>query len=368
VSPTLARRLNRAADMDTTPRCLLLAALLLGGCVQEAVSGPGGAPGAGSSSDPSCVDPGSCPGSGPGASGSGGPGGSSCGEQTVPIGGMQIEPNVLLVIDRSGSMAKLADNDVSRWDGLKTSLDAVLDQNAGKARWGLSLFPAGTQNSSCTPGAIDVPVAMGTEAAIKAAVNAFSTSQVDALEGRTPTGTTMNAVKSSGALVDPTRSNYVVLMTDGAPNCNSQDQVQPAIDALYAQSPSVRTFVIGFGADVTSSQGANLNAWAVAGHTDRPGAEKYYVANTVADLQQAFSAIVAGVATCTYQLQAPPADPDLVAPYLDGAPVQHDATNGFTYDAGSQTVSFHGTVCDLIRSGSVTKVEFIYGCAAPDVL
>jgi hypothetical protein len=95
------------------------------------------------------------------------------------------------VIDRSGSMAEKADNNVTKWDGLKTSLGAVLDENAGKAYWGLMLFPSGTQTDSCQAGTVDVPIALGDEAAVKSAVNAYSTQQISLLRGRTPTSATM---------------------------------------------------------------------------------------------------------------------------------------------------------------------------------
>jgi hypothetical protein len=292
---------------------------------------------------------------------------STCGVQTVPIGGTAVEPNIMLAIDRSGSMADPADasGSTSRWDALKGSLGMVLSQNAGKARWGLSLFPSGGYDDYCDAGQIDVPLALGNEAQVKAKVDAYSTEDVWYLEGGTPTGATMVAIKNAAVLTDTTRPNFLVLMTDGEPNCNSAGSVEPTIAALYAQATSVKTFVIGFG---EFGQAANLNAWAVAGHTDRPGTTKYYQANSATELQAAFQAIVSGVASCSYQLQTAPDDPTLVAPFLDGDAVARDATNGFTYDAATQSIVFHGTACDTVRSGTVASIEFRYGCAAPEIL
>lgn len=324
----------------------------------------GGAGNGGGGGDGTCIDPGSCP---DGTNAGNLPGGPNCGSQTVPLSSTKADPNVLLVIDRSGSMdTEIGNTGVTRWSGLQTSLNAVLDQNAGKARWGLSLFPAGTQNNSCDPGKVDVAITAGGEAAIKAVVNSYSTQQVGDLSGKTPTAATIQAMRTANALVDPTRPNYVVLMTDGQPNCGNADQVTPAIAALYAQSPSVRTFVIGFGAEVNSGSGKNLNEWAVAGHTEQAGPTKYFVAATVADLQNAFQSIVSGVASCTYQLQSPPADASLVAPYIDNQPVLDSSSDGFTYDAGSHTVTFHGIACDKVKAAS--KVDFIYGCPVGPIL
>ncbi len=374
---TTSYRPSRRASVLLTG--LGIVALPLGGCLADApapsdgtsngsssgdrnLTGPGG--------DPACIDPGSCT-TGTGGSGSGGgvPGGANCGAQTIPLGSTQVTPNVLLVIDRSGSMAEKADNNVARWDGLKSSLGVVLDDSAGKAYWGLMLFPSGTQNDSCQAGTVNVPIALGDEAAVKSAVNAYSTAQISALRGRTPTSATMQAVRSAGVLVDPARPNYVVLMTDGEPNCDNPQGVTPAIAALASQSPSVRTFVIGFGAGINGSSATNLNEWAAAGGTARTGAAtKYYPADTVAELQTAFDTIVTGVASCTYQLMSPPSDPALIAPYFDGVAVGQSTTNGFSYDAGSQSITFLGSSCAQLKASTVKKVEFVYGCGAATVL
>jgi hypothetical protein len=77
---------------------------------------------------------------------------------------------------------------------------------------------------------------------------------------------------------------------------------------------------------------------------------------------------VSSVASCEYKLDMPPADPGLVAPSFNGTPVGQSSTNGFTYDAATRTVTFHGSSCDQLKSGLVTKVEFTYGCPAPQIL
>jgi hypothetical protein len=143
--------------------------------------------------------------------------------------------------------------------------------------------------------------------------------------------------------------------------------VTPVVASLYAQSPSVRTFVVGIGAD-TDSNPQQLDEWAVAGHTDRTGApHKYYQANNVTDLQSAFAEIASGIASCTYQLSMAPPDPNLLVAEFDGVAVPDDPVNGATYDAGAQSVTFHGTSCDQLKSGSVKSVDFIYGCPSPPI-
>src|SRR6185503_8243900 len=83
--------------------------------------------------------------------------------------------------------------------------------------------------------------------------------------GNTPTNDTLKAELGAAAgLADATKANYVLLMTDGEPNCGGDEKaVQATIAQLYAQTPSVRTFVVGIG-DGTSSNPGALNKWAEA--------------------------------------------------------------------------------------------------------
>ena len=71
-----------------------------------------------------------------------------------------------------------------------------------------------------------------------------------------------------------------------------------------------------------------------------------------------------GVASCTFTLTSPPADPTLVVGELNGQPLAADAANGFTYDVGSETVTFHGSACQQIQNDPSTQVSVIYGCPA----
>jgi len=166
-----------------------------------------------------------------------------------------------------------------------------------------------------------------------------------------------------------------VLMTDGLPNCTGSPEtgVTPLIASLYAQSPSVRTFVIGFGSetapDPIASQATNpalLNDWAVAGHTDLPGPTKYYQAADAASLGAAFQDIVLGVAACTFNVSTMPPDPTLVVGYIDGMAIASDPVNGYTYDAATQSLTFHGTSCQQLQNESTAQVKIVYGCPPDD--
>jgi hypothetical protein len=334
---------------------LTAAALLMAGCL----GGPGH--GGGGSGDGS--------GSGNGAAGGGSGGNPSepqgCGKQTFPISTTKQAPNIMMVVDESGSMRdQIQGSNMSKWTALVGGVDNLLGKYSGSAQWGLSIFPHSPQNA-CAAGTLDVPVGPNTTMTILNKLNALTDQLIG---GNTPTNQTLQGMLGSAAgLADATRADYVLLMTDGLPNCGGDDKaVAATVAQLYAETPSVRTFVVGIGSDTNSNPTA-LNSWADAGHTARSGATHYYQVNTVNDLQQAFADIIGGVASCTYQLSMKPQDASLVVAYLNGMAVPNDPTNGTSYDAGSSSLVFHGTSCDQIKGGAITNVDVIYGCPSPPI-
>jgi hypothetical protein len=325
----------------------LAATILLSGCLGS-TAGHGGA------------------GTGTGDGGTGGAGipqaPMGCGKQTFPRQASKQSPNIMMSIDESGSMKDpIAGSNMSKWSALDGAVNALLGKYSGSAQWGLSIFPHSPANS-CSAGQVDIAVAAGTTTAILNKLNAMNDTNIG---GNTPTNQSLQALLGSAAgLADPTKSNYVLLMTDGEPNCGgSVKAVETTVAQLYAQTPSVRTFVVGIG-DGTSSNPAALNSWADAGHTARTGATHYYQVNTVNDLTTAFADIVNGVASCTYQLSQKPSDASLIVAYIGGVAVPQDATNGTTYDPGTNSLVFHGTSCDQIKSGASSSLDIVYGCPA----
>jgi hypothetical protein len=277
----------------------------------------------------------------------------------MTCGGMQfqlerIPPNVFLVLDRSGSMGDpiSATSTTAKWDDLKAALSQLVTNYDALVRFGLSMF---SSNNNCSAGLIDSMPADKNGMTVLAKVSAASPG------GNTPTAATLAAVLASGAVTDASRDNVVVLATDGLPNCTDTD-VQGKIAALYAAK--VKTYVIGVG-DGTASDPTLLNAWAVAGHTDRAGTTKYYQTNSQADLKAAFDAVAGGVVSCTFKMSAMVPDPNQVYVFENGTPVPNDPTNGFTYDDAGPTVTLHGTSCDSLKANPKNNVQVQYGCAIP---
>jgi hypothetical protein len=276
----------------------------------------------------------------------------TCGAQQFQL--ERIPPNVMLILDRSGSMGDSIDGTsaTTKWDDLKAALSQLVNNYDALVRFGVSLF---SSDNDCGPGMVASMPADKNGMAVLAKVAAASPG------GNTPTAGTLAAVLASGAVSDATRQNVVVLATDGLPNCSDTD-VQSKIAALYAVN--VKTYVIGVGTG-TASDPALLNSWAVAGHTDRPGATKYYQTNSQADLKAAFDAVAGGLVSCVFKMSAPVPDPNQVYVFDNGTPVANDPVNGFTYDASGPTVTLNGAACDALKANPMNDVKVQYGCAIP---
>jgi hypothetical protein len=276
-------------------------------------------------------------------------------------GGMEfalqrVEPNVMLVLDRSGSMKDAIANQssTSKWDDLKNAVSSLVQGYDSQMRLGASIF---SSNQDCAPGNIDVALAPA------AGQSVLTKLAAQGPDGNTPTATTLDTVIKQGLLDDATRGNYVVLATDGLPNCTDTD-VKSRIDKLYAATPSVKTYVIGIGA-ATNTDPALLNAWADAGHTARAGATHYYQTNSPQDLKAAFDAIVGGIVSCDFKMMQSAPDPSLITVTENGTAVSPSPTNGYSFDPSTNTVSLHGAACDLLRTTPSTKVSVVYGCPGP---
>jgi hypothetical protein len=295
---------------------------------------------------------------------------NACGGMSFAVD--RVPPNVTLVLDRSGSMrldVNAIDNTcytlvgdccngpTCKWMDLKAAVTSLVQRYDSKLRLGLNIFSA---DDACDPGTVLMPVAGAGGGVL---------TQLEATHpwGMTPTGAALELVRQKGGLTDPSRANYVVLATDGIPTteCGDND-VAGVIDRLYNMTPPVKTFVIGFGGE-TASNPQLLNAWAVAGHTARDGAVKYYQSNSQADLKAAFDQIAAGVASCTLKLSQTPPDPRQLYVALDGKAVPPDASNGFIYDPGSNTVTLNGQACAQVAASSSAKVQVNYGCPVAPV-
>ena len=284
-----------------------------------------------------------------------------CGGQLLTA--TAVAPNMLITVDRSQSMVTNTvpgTNGASRWTVARRVLKALTQTYQGGIRFGLALWPGNNQqcesnndNTNCR--GLDQGVAMdtGTAAMIGSYIDTATTCSLG-----TPIGRTLNSLVSYAPLGDMEHDNYVVLVTDGDENCGGNGPAEAT--ALRNRTPSVRTFVIGFGGEVNGGQ---LNMIATNGGTARAGGPPYYYqADNEAALEAAFDAIAGEVATCTYTLSSNPGDPSRIFVFLDDTQIPRDTAhaNGWDYEAGPMRLTFYGAACNQVRGGGELSVSF--GC------
>lgn len=278
--------------------------------------------------------------------GAGGGAGSCGGEK---FGHTPTEANVLIVLDRSCSMEERITPTETKWMSATGAVRQVTAQNISSLRFGLQMFSQYGQR--CSPGQIDVWVGANNVGAISQALPARADGSM------TPIGAALNVAANSGQLADPTRANFVLLVTDGIENCGGAPVNE--VQGLFMRG--VKTYTVGFGNAVDANR---LNEMAVRGGTARATLPRYFQADSPTDLQAALRSITAGATTCDYRLAQTPPDPTKLHVAVDGQffPRDPSRTAGWDYDAAGNRVILYGPACDVIAQRPGAKVSVIYGC------
>lgn len=264
------------------------------------------------------------------------------------------EADVVLVIDKSGSMSSRATDGATRWVALRSALNRVLPNVDGRLDLGLAVFPA---NNGCgvTTGRLTVPVRPMNASTIRALLQIFQPG------GNTPTASALAAVDDVLTASTSTRPRYLVLATDGQPNCGGPvSTVVSRLAALNARG--IPTFVLGIPGSSSALRTA-LNQMAVAGGRPRAGGTSFYEAVNTDQLASALRAITAAGSGCTYALEEVPTDPSLLRIQFNGMDVARDATNGWSFvDSTNRQVRFNGTSCTRLGAGTVVNIAALYNC------
>jgi len=273
-------------------------------------------------------------------------------------------PDLMLVVDKSGSMDDPLGTGEQKWQVMRNALNTVVTQYENGINFGLMLFPA---DDTCAAGNVLTGIAPTNSAAVSTSLNLTQPN------GGTPTHTTLQSslVYYSGIPVNPA-GRYVLLATDGQPNCldvgdPSIPSITQSIAAIQSLSANgIPTFVLGFG-DGINSDPATLQAMATAG-----GTMNYYAANSPAELQAALEAIAGelNVPSCTFSLEEIPADLDELGVYFDdvAVPRSPSQTDGWDYDPATNSITFYGLSCDDLQGGGVDQVRVDYGCGGGPVV
>jgi hypothetical protein len=317
---------------------------------------------------------------------------ANCGGLSVPL--TRRDANVIFVIDRSGSMADVTTDGVPKWTALGTALDTVLRRFGDEISIGMAFFPIELpprESGVYSPEEIcQVPGTLALEP------RPFQVLQLLDRFNATVPAASLRAVRQwYAAHPDLTGDRYVILATDGGPNCNQNGDPttcrctggagvcalatnmyarvncldeRPAIDEVQALArEGVRTYVLGLNG--TQDFADVLNRMADAGERPRAGEARYYPANSASELLNELGRITVALADCTLRLAMPPPDPNLVDVRLDGRSLYRDPRrrNGWDWgDDAHREIVFHGPVCDEVRKGTGgSRLVAAFGCSAP---
>jgi len=301
-----------------------------------------------------------------------------CGEEDFPLT-YDVSSDVLIVLDRSGSMMGML-------RGVKDAVNAVVSASDDKIWFGLMPFPNSVPPDECRMvaplSACDAPDMAHVTLGPNRAPDIAAVLTDLAVCGNTPTTDTLRSARAHLASAGTGHTQYVLLATDGLPNCNDtldgatcdcQDTENGclenpgactddaasyvAIDDLMADG--VKTYVLGMGSWAAADQDI-LNAMAEHG-----GTGTFYAAETPDSLLAAFEEIMGTVVlSCTFDLLPPEGvDENKVNFYIGEEVIPRDTghTSGWDYVDGN-TVEFYGSWCDTIKSGDVSGVKARFGC------
>jgi hypothetical protein len=341
-------------------------------------TGAAGAPVKGTGGSPSTGTGGSTASGGAvgtGGTGSGdinitGAGGQSCGQTNVSI--KPLPPDILIVQDKSGSMSdppgqNCTGANCSKWSQVSSAIDTVVQATDTNVNWGMTFFPI---DSTCglepTP---VVPVGPTNSQPIQAA---FAGNQPT---GKTPTAAALNAaVAYMKTLTDP-NPKFLLLATDGLPNCganapmiSTDDSAAAEMAVTDAMTAGFPTFVVGIATSTDATATNTLNAMAINGGYPQTGATtQYYSVTDTASLQTVLNKIIGMTLACTIPLTDKPANLANVAVSAQDAngnriQIPQDPTNGWSFDATMSNIVLNGSACIELQSVMLTQYQFIYAC------
>lgn len=305
-------------------------------------------------------------------------------------------PDILIVLDRSGSMIGLAGG-ANRWDPSISALKKLTASLTETVAFGLMLFPApsggagganmgvaiagtildglgipipglssggGADAASCAAGALEVPVDINSAGKIASVLDSMS-SRPDI--GSTPTTVTLQAAQAAldtGTCGDcPVTPKYVLLVTDGQPTCGGGgatvtaqadlDAVNSALDGLTAAG--IKTFVIGYDTASDPATAAAMDGFAMHGGTDH----QYPVENEQT-LVDELTAIAGSLVPCEFELTGVITDPNFVRVEIDGKTYVYGTD--WTIDGMKIILDPMGGACPKLRDAKLHNLRITREC------
>ena len=326
--------------------------------------------------------------------------------------------NMLIVLDKSGSMDDQPDGfDQKKWAAMKTALATALGKVETQMNFGLVLYPYAEpvqiplDHCDDVGNCCDISTIEGAGVVVPVQPGTVSVDQINAsLEqtgpgGGTPTAAALGAALdyfTTGEGASLTGDNYVLLATDGGPNCFDgpactamrcttnldgqcdsgnccddaagnlrcldDDNVTKKLQDLNAAG--IYTFVVGIPG--TEAYTTYLNGFAEAGGVPAVGMDQSYYAVSADAGVEGLTGVFESITTqllrdCDIVLPEMPSKLDLVNVAIDCSVVPQnddDSTSGWAFDQtpAPTSVIVHGPLCDTIQQKGAERIDVVFGC------
>lgn len=298
----------------------------------------------------------------------------------VSVSAAKADPEFLIVLDKSGSMggldhpacqaapadctgflafldARCGTGTYDRWTPSVNALANITGQLDATIPFGLMMYPS---DGECGATEIQVPIGLGTSAAIKGVFDNTCP------QGRTPTSAALLAARdefmarSGGPDAAPT-APYVLLVTDGAPNCvDGGDPDQATWDAVEQLAQAgIRTYVIGYDTKNDAGLAQVLDEAARRGGT---GDMAHRPVEDEASLTTEFQSIAMNAVSCTYVLNEEVKDAAFVLVKLNGTQINLDEPDGWSLGADKISVTLTGASCNTLQDGNTNLLDISVEC------
>lgn len=276
-------------------------------------------------------------------------------------------PDILIVLDRSGSMLS-----GGRWGPSISAIRTFTTTLDSAVSFGLMVFPAlggggggggPLGGGSCTPGKLDIPFAVGNATKIANALVLATPSPT----GQTPTAASMQAAlqyfDTTPCADCTTAPKYVVLVTDGQPNCGAggggmatgNSDITATADAIASlTNAGVTTYVVGYGTRSDPTLATAMDRFAKAGGTDQ-----HFAVENEASFVEELTKIAGEVISCEYELKDEVTNPEYVRVEIDGKTYALDKD----WRAEGKKIILEGAACSTLRDAKrIHSLEITREC------
>ena len=309
-----------------------------------------------------------------------------CFSQTPSV--VTVPPNLIMVLDKSGSMMAGAGGGDTRWGKLHQTVVSVVTafqdriafgaKQFGSRNWAEGELPKNANQQCAVDAGLEAIPALNNLANIVAGIlpeDAYISPYC-----LTPGESGYEAAVSWLAANRPADPNALILIMDGfisdgrdigggqAPDCG--DTVQGLIADLENawQDRGWPTYIVGV--DIEQSVKDEMNQYAEAGGKPKTGTTKFYDTSAGSGLQAALEEIAGEVASCTVELGLASPNPELTQVTVDGVTYDQISANQCDSQAGwyyadapnNLLITLCGAACEAFKLVDSAEVE--YFCSA----